>query len=388
MTEKRESRKGDWLASWHVNPSLNKDYDVIDGLRGIAILMVVAGHLFYFNPNAGPVVRYIGNLIAGGGAGVTLFFTLSGFLISHPFWKRKIQGAESVVPRGYAGRRFWKIYPPYALSILLLAPIYFLFSGDAGIFLRAGHWLAGWPLVAPVKGGLDTVNTVMWSLIVEVHFYIVLPLLFLALKRVPVKASMGIVFLVFLVVPPLCRWLMGGGPAIQLTPVLYVRFPSVMESFAFGTLLAGLENLGRVRPSWARWGDAGVLLFLAVLAVGAWWGLHGPLSPLQIGAFEWGAKIASAMMLCYVANPHYRHTRWLSSPWLRWFGLISYEWYLFHQPMIVWSRGIFGNAEGDILKYSAVVGGALIAGLVLSVLVYRCFSLPILKFGRSRHAAR
>lgn len=103
---------GDWIKAWHVNPTLANDYDVIDGLRGMAILMVVAFHLVhYLNPKRGVLVELLCAVIGSGNWGVTIFFALSGFLISHPFWKRKMQGLP-VVPNGYAKRRFWKIYPP------------------------------------------------------------------------------------------------------------------------------------------------------------------------------------------------------------------------------------------------------------------------------------
>src|ERR1041384_2385653 len=122
--EKPDARGG-WLDRWHVNPTLSKDYDVIDGLRGIAILMVIACHMLYTNPAAGSLTHFIGGVFAAGTWGVTLFFTISGFLISHPFWKRKVQGSPQTIPSGYGWRGFWKSYSPLALSIILLAPIYF-----------------------------------------------------------------------------------------------------------------------------------------------------------------------------------------------------------------------------------------------------------------------
>src|ERR1700733_7697099 len=119
-----------WLDAWHVNPSANREYDFIDGLRGIAILMVLACHFLYVNPNSGAGLRFIGGFLGACGHGVTLFFVLSGFLIAWPFWKRKVTGSGEVVPPGYVSRRFWKIYPPLAISVLILAPICLLRSGD------------------------------------------------------------------------------------------------------------------------------------------------------------------------------------------------------------------------------------------------------------------
>src|SRR5256885_17191104 len=90
-----------WLNAWHVNPVANREYDFIDGLRGIAILMVIAGHLIYFNPKSGAFIHYASAVFGVGGVGVTLFFALSGFLISWPFWKLKARGAKQVFPAGF-----------------------------------------------------------------------------------------------------------------------------------------------------------------------------------------------------------------------------------------------------------------------------------------------
>jgi peptidoglycan/LPS O-acetylase OafA/YrhL len=72
----------------------------------------------------------------------------------------------------------------------------------------------------------------------------------------------------------------------------------------------------------------------------------------------------------------------LCAPWLRWCGIVSYEWYLFHQPITLWARTFFGPADGTLSKYVAIVSGSFLTSLILTALIYRFFSLPILKFGR------
>jgi peptidoglycan/LPS O-acetylase OafA/YrhL len=376
---------GSWLDSWHVNSSTNKDYDVIDGLRGIAILMVVVSHLFYFNPMASPAVKFVGGLLSGGGWGVTIFFALSGFLISHPFWKRKVAGLDAQTPRGYGWRRFWKIYPPLALSVILLAPVYFMRTGDGSYFVLAGQWLAGWPLIHSISGRF---NPAMWSLVVEVHFYVLLPLLFLGLRRLPAKACLWIITGLLLIVPTGYRWWnLSRGIYFQLHPEIQLHFPAMLDSFALGVMVAGIENLYSLPKKWARWGDHGCFLLIACMIAFSWLNLHDVFDPqIRFEVLTLLVKIAAALMLCYVADQNHPRTRLLSAPWLRWCGLISYEWYLFHQPIFFLTRQTLGPAGGNILKYALIVGGPLITGLAIGAIVYRYYSLPILRFGRNKNS--
>jgi peptidoglycan/LPS O-acetylase OafA/YrhL len=372
-----------WLDAWHVNPTLNKDYDAVDGLRGFAILMVLACHFLYFNPAASEKVRFIGGIFGAGYWGVTIFFCLSGFLISHPFWKRKLRGSQSVIPPGYFARRFWKIYPPLALSVLILTPIYIARSGDPAYLTTAAHWLAGWAWVHPVS---SRINPAMWSLIVEVHFYVFLPVLFIAAKRLAPKPAIWTLFLILLLGPTLFRWFNAShGIYFTLHPIIDVHFPSLLDSFAFGILLAGFENLQRMPKSWARLGDIGFVFLAASLLATSWFNLHPVAQPeLQQEMIGWAVKISAALMLCYVADPNHPRTRLFSQPWLRWCGLISYEWYLFHQPLIFWARESFGPAGGNLAKYAAVVGGSFLLSLAVAAATYRFFSLPIHKFALTR----
>jgi peptidoglycan/LPS O-acetylase OafA/YrhL len=371
-----------WLDAWHVVPSTKREYDFIDGLRGVAILLVVSCHLVYVNPLANSPILFIGGIFGSGSFGVTLFFALSGFLISLPFWKRKRANLLDSIPPGYGWRRFWKIYPPLALSLLLLTPIYFFRTGDSSFFLTMFDWLLGLPLLHPPKGNL---NSVMWSLIVEVHFYIILPFFFLLLKKLKFEYCLALIPSVFLLVP-LCFRITTGcyAPTLSLFPNIDVHFPALLDSFALGILVAGFHAAGWLRPGWARLGNIGCFLF-ALCLVGQSCIHFSPLPPpLSAEVLHNFVLISSGLLLLYVANPYFRLGRCLAFPLLRWFGLISFEWYLSHQPIILWARSSFGPASGNIWKYLLIVGGSFLFSLLFSAFVYRYFSLPILKYGRNR----
>ena len=378
------SMKHSWIDSWHVSPSLNKDYDVIDGLRGISILLVVACHVLYHNPASSDVVRIVGGMISAGAYGVTVFFALSGFLISLPFWKRKSQGVAQLVPPGYVRRRFWKIYPPLGLSLLLLTPIYFIKTGDSAYFPLALQWLTGFPLIGSVSGEL---NPVMWSLIVEVHFYATLPLLFLLSRKLDYKTTLALLFAVLLIIPFVIReWNLSHGILNTLHPLIQTHYPSNLDAFACGVLIGGLETIRAIRKSWVRCGDLGLLLLgfgLLSASLVEYFGVAD--SAIYRECIDALFKLAAGLLILYIADTGFSRTRAFSVTWLRWLGLVSYEWYLFHQPIFRWTRQLFGGASGGSLsKYLLIVGVSIIASLAIAAITYRFFSLPILRWGRNR----
>ena len=118
-----------WLDAWHLDPCANRTYDFIDGLRGVAILMVVACHYCAFEENDTTANKFLHGCLSSLAMGVTLFFTLSGFLISWPFWRRKVNGIHPLMPPGYGWRRFWKIYPPLAALGAGAGPLVYLVAG-------------------------------------------------------------------------------------------------------------------------------------------------------------------------------------------------------------------------------------------------------------------
>ena len=371
-----------WLEAWHVDPSANRNFDFIDGLRGVAILMVVVCHYLYFRDSGTVANRFLHNFLGNFGRGVDLFFTLSGFLISWPFWKRKVSRAEQIVPPGYGWRRFWKIYPPLALSILVLTPCSILWLGQAPQFIRTAlQWLTGLAFLMPVS---DRLNPVMWSLVVEIHFYLVLPLLFLLTKPLTARTCLWVISLFLFAVPVLIQSLTGLGPTFS--PEINDPFFTGLSCFCLGVGLAGCDNLKFWHQRWGRLGDVGWYLMLGGLAGLAWVSLNPEAHGVRLPqVFHLTFFLGTGCLLCYATDPQNPRARWLCAPWLRWCGIISYEWYLFHQPMIAWSRELAGPAGGGILKYLFIIGVPLVVGVTFSALVYRKFSLPILKYGRARN---
>jgi peptidoglycan/LPS O-acetylase OafA/YrhL len=380
-TPETHTRQKHWLDAWHVAPSANRDYDFIDGLRGIAILMVAVSHHFYFNPNSGPLMHYVGAMVGSGAHGVILFYALSGFLISWAFWKRKAANATKAVPQGYAQRRFWKIYPPLAASILILTPFYISTRSDWSYLAIGAKWLAGLPFIVPVSGKF---NPVMWTLVIEVQFYITLPLLFLSLKRVSPKATLAIVTALFFGVPLGMR-IVTRQPATFL-PNIDSHYPAALDAFCFGILVAGLDNLGFIKKSWVRWALAGIVLWPLALLTYVWVNRHPALQSFTTTELvQGGLHFSAACLLLFIAYPQHTIARLLCAPWLRWCGIISYEWYLLHQPFVLWSRAYFGPAGGNIIKFLLIIGVPFIITLVAAALLYRFFSLPLLRYGRDKN---
>jgi peptidoglycan/LPS O-acetylase OafA/YrhL len=160
-----------------------------------------------------------------------------------------------------------------------------------------------------------------------------------------------------------------------LSPKIYLPFFTGLDLFAMGVLIAGLYAMGLITKSWARIGSIGLLLIFVVLPVGVY----------TRGEFiESIRKIVFGCTLFLVADAECLAARILCNPLLRWFGIISYEWYLFHQPIFIWFKKTFGPANGSISVYMLIVGGSFMTSLFLAALVYKYFSLPILKYGRSR----
>ncbi len=161
----------------------------------MAILAVIAYHvwqigLFHldkFAPGEAKTGGLVNDIFSTGNFGVELFFTVSGFILSLPFARQILAGGERVSLRDYYWRRLTRIEPPYVISLLLAfllcalvfrrMPNHEQMYGDAGwLHYSLAHIGASLAYVnAFVFGAHPYPNNVLWSLEVEVQFYLLAP---------------------------------------------------------------------------------------------------------------------------------------------------------------------------------------------------------------------
>jgi len=305
----------------------------LDGLRGIAVLAVVLYH-YQTRP-----------IVPGGLFGVDLFFVLSGFLIT-TLLVQEWQQTGRVDLNGFYQRRCLRLLPAALAFVAAYTAIVFVLSGDgtvaaltandafsnAGLFLSQGY---NWALIEDVAlaGGYAP----LWSLAVEAQFYLVWPVVLLALLR-------GGVRLPFLLLACATLAIASGG-------VPFVLGEPSWHRVAFGTdvrahqLLIGvcagiLYASGRI--------DAGVVrspIFLTSLALSIIVIVYVLLRLDQRYLFtehQWLFPLFAIASACIVVaaacSDHVPEMRVFRSPVLTWLGRRSYVIYLWHYPMGLLSR--------------------------------------------------
>ena len=157
----------------------------IDGLRFLAIFSVVVilhitGYLnqkFYAQQFISD--EYWQHIVLGGGGGVTLFFMISGFILSWPFARWRLKGEKKVNLRRYYLRRLTRLEPPYIIALLIFfVVLVWVIEKYSFQQLLPHFWASLFYLHNFIYDSFSWVLPVAWSLEVKVQFYVVAPLLF------------------------------------------------------------------------------------------------------------------------------------------------------------------------------------------------------------------
>ncbi len=345
----------------------------IQGLRAVAVLMVVAFHA--------------GLDISGGFTGVDVFFVISGFVITAMLLRE--MGSEGRLSfAGFYARRVRRILPASALVISFVAIASIGAINPAAQKGTARTGLAGSVFVANIllgrakTGYFDispTSNPLLhiWSLSVEEQFYLAFPALlvaafFLARRRPPgdVRRIVGGVVGAVAVASFAVSWYATyhstalAGFRLDSQSAFYLA-PTRAWEFAVGALLAlAVPALARLPRALA----AALGLIGAALVVGGAFGISGT-TPFPGGAALLPVVGAGLLVVAGTigANPF---STGLSVRPLTRIGDLSYSWYLWHWPFVVFAAALFPS-EGNAALIGAVIS------IVPAWLSFRLLETPI-----------
>jgi peptidoglycan/LPS O-acetylase OafA/YrhL len=316
----------------------NIDFPALDVLRLVGALAVLTTHVAF---QTGEYFRngLLGMLLARMDIGVAIFFVLSGFLLSRPWWASAESGSSSPHVGRYALKRVLRIWPVYLITVCVALAVV-PGNEDAGVT----DWLASALLLDTyVDDTLPYGLTQMWSLSSEVAFYVLLPLLmWFATRRSRIPCDL--VLLVGMVVLNLV-WITTLAPAIDdlrdWAPSLWVT--GYLSWFAAGMWLARMHVLHEARGGPAPWVVAlgqqpGACWTAAIgLLLVASTPIAGPvlLEPGTVGQSVNKAALYAAIGLLVVAAGVWSPTtgvfrRMASARVLRHLGHISYSMFCTH----------------------------------------------------------
>jgi peptidoglycan/LPS O-acetylase OafA/YrhL len=328
-----------------------KRFAFIDALRGIASLGVVLFHAVEGN-HIGSLPEWLRYIVSFGGAGVPLFFVISGFVIAHSLQDQRMTPASL---GRFMLRRSIRLDPPYwvAIAIAIAASLLSsrLFPDRAQQHFSLGQIAAHIAYLQNILG-FNNINPVFWTLCYEVQFYAVFAALLFAPSRFTLPVALAVSLL----------W------CYRLGPDLPGFFPDLWYAFLLGAV------------AWYGWmnsamGPVFLAYFMAVLFAAIW---HADKFAVEC------CVCAAVIFVVAKAGMLTTSLRWRP---LQFLGAISYSLYLLHNPA---TGAVFRVSRymGDGAISQAVRWAASIAVCVFMAWVfYRLVERPCMRLSREAFKA-
>lgn len=327
----------------------------LDGVRGFAALSVLAWHTF--------------GLPLNGGVGVEIFFVLSGFLIGGVVLDTV--GTPGWVQRFYI-RRTLRIWPLYYAVVAILVITDHLVAEP----INAPQWML-WTFLGNAVHTYPNAHRlaalVLWSLAVEEHFYLLLPLLAAKMKREQLPMAILLVALSSIGLRLVLGRLMSGW-------FIYSFTLTRLDSLCFGVLAAWVHRERRSwLPAFRYLALAGVVLKIVAFPRDSW--VIASTSAVLLTTLE--SLATAAILLALVNDQVPTLARLFSNRWLVWAGSISYGLYMLHPLVMEALVAIRPVPQGWTLMLLT-----LPLTLVVATLSWRYFEQPLLAMSARSGKAR
>lgn len=362
-------------------PAAGARVPALDGVRGLAIMLVVFHHALSSNADesGGRLRRVISNAAHEGYLGVDLFFALSGYLITSILLRTR--GTPGYF-KNFMMRRVLRIMPLYYLFIFVFfAVLPRLFPREPELTKLPSQWLWYVTYLPNVKiflqGNWDALWTEhTWSLAIEEQFYLLWPGVVLLLSRRALIVACSAGALLSLALRALIV-LHGGGRAAA-----FVLMPAHMDGLLFGAIVAAIEAGGSLAPYRRTFALTAVLAFLFLVMLPRL-GLGYDLTHFAAAVTVWSALFAAVIGFLVASSPRSLVAKALTIAPLRSLGTYSYGIYLIHQPLFrVMRPAVHALHVSPWLKGMLMLGGVGGLSLVLAALTYHGFEVHFLRLKR------
>ena len=334
----------------------------LDGLRAVSILLVLFSH------------AWLGHIVPGG-LGVTIFFFISGFIITRLMIEEWDSTGTISIKKFYI-RRFFRLMPALFVFVLLsllvmktaqvqwrwveLLSVFFYYANYYGIFIG----FSGDALPPPLS--------ITWSLAVEEHFYMIFPFFFLLLIATPKRFFLIAVSIVLAALA--WRIYLAFGVGLDFLPHyrIYKATDTRADSILYGVCLSLF--LARIPASLAWLNQKKIVMTGIVLMLFSLLYRNEEFRE----TFRYSIQgLALMCLFCYLVLTPTWAGKILSHPFFVYVGKISYSLYLYHWLVF----GIITMWLPDLGLYSKI-GLMLILSFLFAHLSYRYVEQPMLKIGR------
>jgi len=339
-----------WLQAFFPNDQHPDHHKPLDGLRGIAVLMVVFGH--GNNHGLGPFGDH--SLLIRGKLGVYLFFVLSAYLLDRQIIKMFQQKrAQWDYWLYYISRRILRIFPLFFLSLVV-----FRLANASGLNVVIHEWMDVWQHLALQRG-----DHIFWSIPVEFKYYLISPLLLFVFHRLFRWNAYAIITALTVLMVGSHLFVLWWIPAGTST-LWYLNI------FMLGTVVALME---RLHPNlWNALAQSAATTFAGwvVLLVFSIWSWKSE-DYTKISTFVPAAVLWSVALIASFKTGLWSTV--LSWKPLRWIGAVSFSMYLFHIPVLMWVKSFALPSEIAWLSYLALTAA-------VSAMTYLVVERPLQNF--------
>jgi peptidoglycan/LPS O-acetylase OafA/YrhL len=314
----------------------------ITALRFVAALMVFVTHVTHLPGLETRVLDYFALL------GLSLFFTLSGFIMAYSYWDPAEPGGLYRGTWTFYLARLAKIYPLHWICFFLALPLG-LYSPTSPV--KPSSILVHFFLVADFFPWHDfgpRPNQVTWTLECEMVFYALTPLLFAFLAWAGRWGWMGLgVFFIWWQ-----GWALPGWSPVENENAAVARLVEYVAGMGL------YEWYRRVGVSWARW--SGGFVLAGVILDGILY-YYFSSHPLRLTWNIWLLPGSLLILWGAMAMTQSGQDGWIGRPWL-WLGRASYAFYLVHELILRYGRQVMLQIKID-WSFSEALGWALLFGL-------------------------